>query len=74
VVLTSAPNPNAGQLLANYMVTAEAQEVLQATGGSVLPDVPGTLITNAETREQDLSKLTPEAVAAYQEKWNGLFR
>jgi iron(III) transport system substrate-binding protein len=74
VVLTSAPNPNAGQLLANYMVTAEAQEVLQATGGSVLPDIPGTLITNAETREQDLSKLTPEAVAAYQEKWNGLFR
>jgi iron(III) transport system substrate-binding protein len=74
MVLTSAPNPNAGQLLANYMVTAEAQEVLQATGGSVLPDIPGTLITNAETREQDLSKLTPEAVAAYQEKWNGLFR
>jgi iron(III) transport system substrate-binding protein len=73
-VLTSAPNPKAGQLLANYMVTAEAQEVLQATGGSVLPDIPGTLITNAETREQDLSKLTPEAVAAYQEKWNGLFR
>ncbi len=74
MVLTSAPNPNAGQLLANYMVTAEAQEVLQATGGSVLPDIPGTLLTNAETREQDLSKLTPEAVAAYQEKWNGLFR
>jgi iron(III) transport system substrate-binding protein len=74
MVLTSAPNPNAGQLLANYMVTAEAQEVLQAAGGSVLPDIPGTLITNAETREQDLSKLTPEAVAAYQEKWNGLFR
>ena len=74
MVPTSAPNPNAGQLLANYMVTAEGQEVVQATAGSVLPDIPGTLITNDQVREQDLSKLTPEAVAAYQEKWNGLFR
>jgi len=45
-----------------------------ATAGSVLPDVEGALITNAEVREQDLAKLTPEKVAAYQEKWNGLFR
>ena len=74
MVPTSAPNPQAGFLFANYMVTPEAQEVVQATAGSVQPDVPGTLITNEEVREQDLSKLTPEAVAAYQEKWNGLFR
>ena len=74
MVPTSAPNPNAGQLFANYMVTAEGQEVVQATAGAVLPDIPGTLIYNEEVREQDLSKLTPEAVAAYQEKWNALFR
>jgi iron(III) transport system substrate-binding protein len=74
MVPTSAPNPNAGFLFANYMVTAEGQEVVQATGGSVLPDIPGTLIYNEEVREQDLAKLTPEAVAAYQEKWNSLFR
>ena len=73
-ILNTAPHPNAGQLFANYMVTAEGQEVVQATGGSVLPDIPGTLIYNEDVREQDLSKLTPEAVAAYQEKWNGLFR
>ncbi len=74
MVPTTAPHPKAGQLFANYMVTAEAQEVVQATAGSVLPDIPGTLIYNEDVREQDLSKLTPEAVAAYQEKWNGLFR
>ena len=74
MILNTAPHPNAGQLFANYMVTAEGQEVVQATGGSVLPDIPGTLIYNEDVREQDLSKLTPEAVAAYQEKWNGLFR
>jgi iron(III) transport system substrate-binding protein len=56
------------------MVTPEGQEVVQATQGSVQPDIPGTLITNEEVREQDLSKLTPEAVTAYQEKWNSLFR
>ena len=74
MVPTTAPNPQAGFLFANYMVTPEGQEVIQNTAGSVLPDIPGTLITNEEVREQDLSKLTPEAVAAYQEKWNGLFR
>jgi len=74
MIVTTAPHPNAGQLLANYMVTREGQEVVQATGGSVLPDVPGTLITNAEVRKQDLSKLTPEAVEAYQAKWSDLFQ
>lgn len=74
MILDTAPHPKAGQLFANYMVTAEGQEVVQAVGGSVLPDIPGTLIYNEEVREQDLSKLTPEAVAAYQEKWNGLFQ
>ncbi len=74
MILNTAPHPKAGQLFANYMVTAEGQEVVQATGGSVLPDIPGTLIYNEDVREQDLSKLTPEAVAAYQEKWNALFR
>ena len=52
----------------------EARRSSRPPAGSVLPDVPGTLITNDEVREQDLSKLTPEVVAAYQEKWNGLFR
>jgi iron(III) transport system substrate-binding protein len=74
MILNTAPHPKAGQLFANYMVTAEGQEVVQAVGGSVLPDIPGTLIYNEDVRKQDLSKLTPEAVAAYQEKWNGLFR
>ena len=74
MILTTAPHPKAGELFANFMVTRKGQEDVTATAGSVLPDVEGALITNAEVREQDLAKLTPEKVAAYQEKWNGLFR
>ena len=42
--------------------------VLAGTG------VPGTLITNDKVRVQDPSKLTPDAVAAYQQKWKSLFQ
>jgi iron(III) transport system substrate-binding protein len=55
-------------------VTPEGQAAVMVNAGSVQPDVEGTLITNDKVREQDISKLTPEAVTAYQEKWNGLFR
>ncbi len=74
VILDGAPAPNAAQLFGNYMVTPKGQAAVMVNAGSVLAGVEGTLITNAKIREQDLSKLTPDAVAAYQEKWNGLFR
>jgi iron(III) transport system substrate-binding protein len=74
MILETAPHPNAGQLFANHMVTPEGQEIIAKGGGSVQPDIPGTLITNEDVRKQDLSKLTPEAVAAYQAKWNSMFR
>ena len=73
-VPTTAPNPNAGFLLANFMVTAEGQELITPFAGSVLPDIPNTLITNDQVREQDLDLLTEEFVASYQAKWNELFR
>jgi iron(III) transport system substrate-binding protein len=74
VILEGAPAPNAAQLFANYMVTEAGQAAVMVNAGSVLADVEGTLISNDQVREQDISKLTPEAVTAYQEKWNGLFR
>ena len=44
-------SPNAAALLADFMVTAEGQELVQGASGSVLPDIPGTLITNDRVRE-----------------------
>jgi iron(III) transport system substrate-binding protein len=74
MVLKSAGHPNAAQLLANFMVTTQGQADVQAGGGSVLPNVPGTLITNDKVRKQDLSALTPDKVSAFQQEWNSLFR
>jgi iron(III) transport system substrate-binding protein len=74
MILESGEHPNAAQLFANYMVSAAGQETIAVSAGSVLPDIPGTLITNDKVRKQDLAALTAEKVAAYQEKWNSLFR
>ncbi len=74
MVLKTAPHPNAAQLLANFMVTTKGQADVQANGGTVLPNVPGTLITNDKVRKQDLSALTADKVAAFQQEWNSLFR
>jgi iron(III) transport system substrate-binding protein len=74
MVLKTAPHPNAAQLFANYMVTAKGQEDVMSNAGTVLPNVPGSLITNDKVRKQDLAALTPDKVAAFQQEWNGLFR
>jgi iron(III) transport system substrate-binding protein len=74
MVLKTGPHPNAAQLFANFMVTEKGQELITPSAGSVLPNVPGTLITNDKVRVQDPSKLTPDAVAAYQKKWKSLFQ
>lgn len=74
LILKSGQHPNAAQLFANFMVTAKGQELITPSAGSVLPNVPGTLITNDKVRVQDASKLTPDAVSAYQKKWKSLFQ
>jgi iron(III) transport system substrate-binding protein len=73
-VLKSGPHPNAAQLFANYMVTAKGQELITPSAGSVLPNIPGTLITNDKVRVQDPAKLTPDVVTAYQKKWKSMFQ
>jgi iron(III) transport system substrate-binding protein len=70
----TSDSPNAAALLADFMVTPEGQELVQGASGSVLPDIPGTLITNDRMRETDLEATTPENAAAYVEDWNALFR
>ena len=70
----TSDSPNAASLRADFMVTAEGQELVQGASGSVLPNVPGTLITNDQVREMDLEATAPEPAAAYIEEWNSLFR
>ncbi|MEU4227675.1 extracellular solute-binding protein [Nonomuraea sp. NPDC026600] len=74
MVLKSGTHPNAAQLFADFMVTAKGQELITPAAGAVLPDIPGTLITNDKVRLQDPAKLTPEVVTAYHTKWKSLFQ
>lgn len=73
-VMAKAPRPNAAQLLVDYMMSAEGQAKIARKAASVRPDVPGTVGTTATVHRLDPSKVTPEVVAAYQAKWNKLFR
>ena len=72
-ILKTAPHPNAAQVLSNYMITPAGQEAIARTTASTLPNIPGTLTTTASVHRADLSKLTPDNVKAYQEKWRKLF-
>ena len=73
-LIAGAPHSNAAQVFADFMVSPEGQEIIAANQSAVLPDVPGALTSNDKVRQQDLSRLTPDAVAAYQAKWNDLFQ
>ena len=72
-ILKTAPHPNAAQVLANYMVTPDGQAAIARTTASALPNIPGTLTTTDGVHRPDPSKMTPDAVKAYQEKWRKLF-
>lgn len=72
-VLAVAPHPNAAQVLANFMITAEGQEAIARKAASVLPDIEGTTTVTDNMRRQDLAKLTPDFVAQYQATWDSLF-
>jgi len=71
-VLAAAPHPNAAQLLADYMISKEGQELVQKGFASIWPDVPGTLASNDEVRRQDIELLTPEFIADFAVRWQDL--
>ncbi|MBO3681293.1 ABC transporter substrate-binding protein [Streptomyces sp. NEAU-YJ-81] len=76
--LSSAPHPNAAQVLADFLVTEEGQAAIAANNVAALPDVPGTGVKGAAVRAQDIpladpSSLESEAVQRYQAKWEKLF-
>lgn len=77
-VLSAAPNPNAAQLLAEFMLTEKGQEALSRNYISVLPGVPGTGVEGSDVVAQDLEtadpeSIEPDAVTEYVGWWEGLF-
>ncbi|MGW4481679.1 ABC transporter substrate-binding protein [Rhodococcus triatomae] len=72
-VLSEAPHPNAAQLLANFLVTPAGQTAYTRKTASVLPGIDGAVATVDRVAQQDLTKLTPEAVDAYRARWKSLF-
>jgi len=66
-VMANAPHPNAAKLLADYTLSPEGQATIAHLAAAALPNIPGTAtgITTDDVHRQDLSKLTPDAVAAY---------
>lgn len=72
MILTRAPHPAAAQLLADFLVTRQGQELLNRRYGAVLKNVPGTFYV--PLRIQNLSQLTPAKISAFQQSWNAMFR
>lgn len=70
-LLKSAPHPNAGQVLADFMITKEGQAAIARKAGSVLPDVPGAVAHTDDVRKP--STMTPEEIKEYEQKLNDLF-
>lgn len=77
-VLSAAPNPNAAQLLADFMITAEGQEALSQNYIAALPGIPGAGVEGSDVVAQDLEladpdTLEPSAVSEYVARWEQMF-
>lgn len=77
-ILASAPNANAGQVLANFLLTPEGQAAISADYIAALPNVPGTGVPGSDVVAQDVKLpdpdgLDPESVAADQAAWEQKF-
>lgn len=70
----SSDSPNAGALLADFILTPAGQEAVTSNSGSVLPGIPGSLVTVDQVREHDLEAIATEPAAEYVQEWNSLFR
>jgi iron(III) transport system substrate-binding protein len=71
VILKQAPHPNAAQLLANFMVSPEGQELSNRGFGALYRNIPGTFF--AQPRSIDVNDFTPAKVQAFNDKWVSLF-
>lgn len=76
--LSASPNPNAAQVLSDFMVTIEGQEAISRDYVAALPNVPGTGVEGATVVAQDLKLADPatleaSAVDEYVARWESLF-
>jgi iron(III) transport system substrate-binding protein len=72
-ILSTAPHPNAAQVLANFMVTRSGQEAIARLGASALPNVTGAITSTDSVRLPDWVKLNPEYFKSYTAKWTPMF-
>ncbi|MGY1550492.1 ABC transporter substrate-binding protein [Microbacterium sp. A588] len=72
-VLASAPNPNAAQLLADFLVSPEAQAEIVMFALPVLPGIPDVAADPEEIQLGDASAWTPAEVEEYIKRWDGWF-
>ncbi len=73
-VLAEAPHPNAGQLLANFMITPAGQQCISNRAASILPNIPGTLATEDQVIDPAADgELTPAEVQDFKDKFTRLF-
>lgn len=72
-VLTSAPHPNAAQVLADFLVTEEGQTALSTGYGSALPDIPGAVARAQDIPLPDTNTLTADSVSRFQQEWREQF-
>ncbi|GAA1054908.1 ABC transporter substrate-binding protein [Dietzia natronolimnaea] len=63
-ILSAAPNPNAGQVLADFMLTPEGQAALSKNYIAALPGIAGTGVEGSEVVAQDIDLADPESLDA----------
>jgi iron(III) transport system substrate-binding protein len=74
VNLKAGPHPNAGLVLADFMVTKEGQEAVARNAASVLQNVSSAVETTKNIRhKQDPTKLTPQRVREFRSEFEKMF-
>ncbi|AXK88675.1 ABC transporter substrate-binding protein [Nocardia farcinica] len=72
-ITSTAPHPNAAQLLADFMVSREGQTAQAIGVATALPDIPGATADAHEVQTPDPQRLTTEYVNESAQKWQQLF-
>jgi len=72
MILKQAPHPNAAQLWANFVMSRGGQAIVNRRFGAIYPNIPDTFYAKPE--KQILNDYTPKKVAAFQAKWDALFK
>ncbi len=67
--LSAAPNPNAAQVLVDFMMTRAGQSALNSGYAAVLPDIPGAVARAQDIATPDTDNLTPDKVREFSQSW-----